>query len=596
MSHPRAEYGDRLEQNLRRVAGGEHVHIRIGNFKLAAICGALVIAFLSLAKHRLPLYWLAVPVAIYLGLAVWHEFVIRARTAAERAAEFYRKGIARIEDRWAGNGETAERFRRLKSVYADDLDLFAQGGLFELLCSAWLPMGENRLAQWLCAPSTVEEIHERQKSIVDLRQKIDLRERVAVAGEGLRARLDPESLTIWCEGKRVLPASGWRVVATSLAICAAVTFIYFLWSAHFVPLLAVLFVEFLVYLWLYKRAESFVKGISCNAEGLALFSKIINQLEEEKVDSARLLGLVDELKQDRAPASRSIRELSSIVYWMDAREGLLGRILELPMLYTVQAAFAAESWRERCGRKMKRWSEIAAEMEALLSLAAYSFEHPDDPFPEFVEDATSQALFDGEALGHPLIPASRCVRNSVRLDKAARVLLVSGSNMAGKSTFLRTVGINAVMAMAGAPVRAKSLRLTPLSVGTRIRSADSLQEGRSSFYTEILQIRQVFELLNAATPILFLFDELLEGTNSNDRKIGAECLIRSLLDRGAIGIVTTHDLALTEIAETPGKLVRNMHFQDYIEEDKMRFDYRLREGIVAKSNALELMRLVGLEV
>ncbi|MGH9682443.1 MAG: MutS-related protein [Candidatus Acidiferrales bacterium] len=596
MSDPRAEYGNRLEANLRRVANSERVHIQIGNFKLAAICGALVIAFLSLAKHRMPLYWLAVPVAIYVGLAVWHEFVIRARTAAERAAEFYRKGIARIEDGWAGTGETGERFRSLNSVYADDLDLFARGGLFELLSRARLPMGENRLARWLCAPSAIGEIRERHESLAVLREKIDLRERVAVTGEGLRTRLAPESLTAWCNGERMVPASGWRAVAASLAICATATFIYFLWSANFVPLLAVLFVEFLVYLWLHKRAESVVNGILCNAEGLALFSKIVNQLEDEEFGSTELQGLVDELKQDGARASGSIRKLSSIVYWIDAREGLVGRILELPMLYTVQSAFAAESWRERYGRRMSRWSEIVAEMEALLSLAAYSFEHPDDPFPEFVDDANSTAIFDGEALGHPLIAASRCVRNSVRLDEAARVLLVSGSNMAGKSTFLRTVGINAVMAMAGAPVRAKSLRLTPLSIGTRIRSADSLQEGRSSFYTEILQIRQVFELLGAATPLLFLFDELLEGTNSNDRKIGAECLIRSLLNRGAIGIVTTHDLALTEIAEASGGLVRNMHFQDYVEDGKMRFDYRLREGVVAKSNALELMRLVGLKL
>ncbi|MGH9740730.1 MAG: MutS-related protein, partial [Candidatus Acidiferrum sp.] len=236
------------------------------------------------------------------------------------------------------------------------------------------------------------------------------------------------------------------------------------------------------------------------------------------------------------------------------------------------------------------------EMEALLSLASYSYEHPADPFPEFAAAGEGLGLFDGAELGHPLIPAEKCVRNSVRLDAKTRVLLVSGSNMSGKSTFLRAVGINAVLAMAGAPIRGAALRLTPLRIGTRIRSTDSLQEGRSSFYTEILQIRKVFDGANEAVPLIFLFDELLEGTNSKDRRIGAEGLIQALLKRRAIGIVTTHDLALTEITPAVGNVLRNMHFEDQVAEGKMKFDYKLREGVVEKSNALELMRLIGLEM
>jgi DNA mismatch repair ATPase MutS len=168
--------------------------------------------------------------------------------------------------------------------------------------------------------------------------------------------------------------------------------------------------------------------------------------------------------------------------------------------------------------------------------------------------------------------------------------------MSGKSTLLRTVGVNAVLALAGAPIRGESLRFTPSALGTRIRSTDSLQEGRSNFYTEILQIRRVFELLNRPVPLLFLFDELLEGTNSKDRYMGAEGLLRALMDRGATGIVSTHDLALTAVGESLGTAIRNVHFQDYVENGQMRFDYKLRDGVVARSNAIELMRLIGLRV
>jgi DNA mismatch repair ATPase MutS len=270
-------------------------------------------------------------------------------------------------------------------------------------------------------------------------------------------------------------------------------------------------------------------------------------------------------------------------------------------------------------------------VEALQSLAAYSYEHPDDQFPEFIAtpvppitpepvssrdsrvvnpsglgardlalplaDVGTPPVFEGDDLGHPLLPAAQCVRNSIALGSSVQVLLVSGSNMSGKSTFLRTVGINAVLAMAGAPVRARSLRLAPLCLGTAIRVTDSLQAGRSGFFAEITRLRQIMDLTVAGLPVLFLLDELLHGTNSHDRRIGAEALVRALIERGAIGVVTTHDLALTAIgtAGTDGR-VRNAHFQDELRDGRMLFDYRLHDGVVTHSNALELMRSVGLDV
>ena len=355
--------------------------------------------------------------------------------------------------------------------------------------------------------------------------------------------------------------------------------------------------KFSVLLWLRDRAEKVVATLACNAEGLGLFADILRRLEDEPFTSPRLQGFATELKSGSQTASQSVRQLANIVYWIDAREDLLGRLLQLPVLYTVQCAFAAEAWRKRRGGKLRAWADVAAEIEALLSLASYSYEHPDDPFPEFAEQIPSApAIFLGEELGHPLIPSAECVRNNVHLDAQTRVLLVSGSNMSGKSTYLRTAGINAVLALAGAPIRGKSLHMTPILLGTSIRRVDSLQEHRSSFYTEILRIRDVFNLTENSQRVLFLFDELLEGTNSHDRRIGADGLLRALLERGALGIVTTHDLALTDTAHVLPGAIRNVHFQDYVEEGKMRFDHKLREGVVAKSNALELMRLIGLKV
>jgi DNA mismatch repair ATPase MutS len=233
------------------------------------------------------------------------------------------------------------------------------------------------------------------------------------------------------------------------------------------------------------------------------------------------------------------------------------------------------------------------EFEALSSLAGHAYERPQDPFPELVEETR----FDGEGLGHPLIPEFRNVRTDLRLgDEGPRVLIVSGSNMSGKSTLLRTLGTNTVLALAGATVRARSLRLSPLQVGASIRIQDSLQAGASRFYAEITRLRQIVELTEQELPVLFLLDEILHGTNSHDRLIGAEGVVRGLTGRRAIGLVTTHDLALARIADELEPHAANVHFEDHLENGKMSFDYQLRPGIVQRSNALELMRSVGLEV
>jgi hypothetical protein len=624
VSDPHAEYSKRLAAYLEIVSAKDRLHIQVGNTKLAVVAAGLLMTLLVVHQHWFSAYWLLLPAGAYLVLAAIHEQVLRARAKAETAAAFYRKGIGRIEDRWPGTGQTGERFRDANHVYADDLDLFGRGSLFELLSTARLPMGETRLAHWLLAPSPKPAILERQLLLTELGEKLDLHRDLAITGEELRARLNPESLIGWAESKPLMPGNTWRTAALALALAAICAALYYLKTMIYWPFLFVLLIEIFFRRHLRRFAEAVTEGISCNAEGLELFAEILHRFEQEPFTSPRLQGFATELTRGPISASQAIRKLARVVNWIDAHHSLIAHILELPLLYTIQVAFVAEHWRKRWGSRMRSWVNIAAEMEALISLSTYSFEHPGDPFPEFVDPQPSSdaAVFSGQQLGHPLIPAANCVQNSVHLDAGIRALLVSGSNMSGKSTLLRVVGINTVLAMAGAPVRAKSLRLTPLAIGTRIRSTDSLQEGRSTFYTEILHIRRVFDLTDhdhttpaadksdavsnapaqsgnvAATtaPLLFLFDELLEGTNSKDRRIGAESLLRALLKRGAIGIVTTHDLALTEITAALGASMRNMHFEDQVVAGKMQFDYKLRDGVVTKSNALELMRLIGLEM
>jgi hypothetical protein len=374
----------------------------------------------------------------------------------------------------------------------------------------------------------------------------------------------------------------------TLAICSAL--VWARWGMV-TSLIAIVVFEVTFTYSLKRLLNEVLHGTEHAFLDLDLFSGALARLESHTFKAPRLLALQRELVASGVPGSLVIARLKTLVELIDGRHDFFVRIIDAPLMYSVQLAFAAERWRKAHGRALRLWANALGEMEALLSVATYSFEHPADPFPAFTDGA---AAFHAEELGHPLVPATDCVRNDVSITGNTRVLLVSGSNMSGKSTLLRAVGMNVVLATAGAPVRARSLTLTPLQIGGSIRVNDSLREGSSRFYAEIKRLRQIFDLAGGDPPLLFLLDELLQGTNSKDRRIGAEGIVRALVNRGAIGLVSTHDLALTDIGESVG--LRNVHFQDELQNGLMTFDYKLRDGIVTRSNGLELMRSIGLEV
>ncbi len=590
---PSEEYVRRRNERVARVAHYEKIHIRLGNVRLALAVVAVFMAWAALRAHSLSAWWLAAPVAAFVVIASYHSRILRARELAERAVAFYEKGLARIEDRWAGSGETGERFDDPHHVYAGDLDLFGKGSLFQLLSTARTRMGEDTLAQWLLSPSPVERIRERHAAVDELRDQLDLREDLAVLGEDVGVGVHPEALLKWAESPNQMRPLWLRWLSpflAALAIAGAV--VWAVWGIAALLVLIVVIEAVLTYR-LKKPLEEVLHGTEHAFHDLDLLSGVLGRVEVHKFQAPRLQALQRELLSSGVPGSQAIARLRTLVDLINSRHNIALRILDAPLVYSVQVAFAAERWRTAHGSALRLWVAAIGQMEALLSLASYSFEHPDDSFPEFADGAAS---FDGEELGHPLVPSTLCVRNDVSIAGETRVLLVSGSNMSGKSTLLRAVGMNVVLAMAGAPVRAGRFRLSPLQVGASIRVNDSLQEGSSRFYAEIKRLRQIFDLADGNPPLLFLLDELLQGTNSNDRRIGAEGIVRALVNKGAIGLVSTHDLALTDIGGSVAGHLRNLHFQDELSNGRMTFDYKLRNGVVTKSNGLELMRSIGLEV
>jgi hypothetical protein len=413
-----------------------------------------------------------------------------------------------------------------------------------------------------------------------------------LAGD-VRFSLDPDALAAWGAAPAILVSRGLRAAAGLLALgCVAGAALWAisgqsLWFAAGAGAAAIFTLR------LRPRVRRILDSVDRPGRDLTLLASILSRVETEPFHAPRLAGLRRALETEGHPPSVQIARLNRLIVLLDSRRNQLFAPVAALLLWGTQLALAIEEWRSKSGPAIARWLAAVGEFEAFCSLAGYAYEHPADPFPEIAKPGP---WFDGTGLSHPLLPEARAVRNDVALGGELRVLLVSGSNMSGKSTLLRTVGVNAVLAMAGAPVRATRLRISPVVLGASIRITDSLQAGSSRFYTEIKRLRQLVDLTREPLPLLFLLDELLHGTNSHDRRIGAEAVVKGFVERGAIGLLTTHDLALSQIARNLAPRAANVHFEDHIEDGKIAFDYRLRHGVVQKSNALELMRSVGLEV
>jgi hypothetical protein len=551
----------------------------------------LITAWLCFGPYAIALPWLLVPTMAFIGLVMYHRRVRGWQARAQRAVEFYRTGLERIRDRWHGSGPVGGQFDVQHHIYAADLDLFGKDSLYQMLCAARTQMGENTLAQWLLAPADSAAIRERHSSIADLRDRLDWREELAVQGDSSRIELRCDRVIDWAQSPNRLDRPWIRWTAPLLALLAVAAALAWAIAGLRFPLLAVLLVELALTYLLRDPVRTATTAVETAYEDLKGLSLLLNRIETERFEAAPLRALVLRLSSHSIGASAAFSRLATIVNFIESRRNPFLQPFMLPLMYPLQAALAAERWRAAHGNAIRAWLDVLGEVEALVSLARYSYEHPEYPFPEFIEGA---AAFQADELGHPLIPAAARVCNDVDLSGSTRVLLVSGSNMSGKSTLLRAVGINTVLAMAGAPVCAKRLQLTPLQIGASIRVNDSLHEGSSRFYAEITRLRQLFE--PAALPLLYLLDELLQGTNSSDRRIGAQGVIRALLERGAIGLVSTHDLALTEIAGLDAHALVNVHFEDEFIDGKLKFDFKLRNGIITKSNGIELMRSIGLDV
>jgi hypothetical protein len=590
---PRAEYESRLRRWRERLTALDGRHLLLSNSRLAVAAVGAVLIWLAFFRASISAWWPVAAGLAFGALLVVHAGVLNRLERAHRAEAWYLRGLERLAGQWSGRGRGGARFAG-DHPYARDLDLFGTGSLFELLNTATTEAGEDTLADWLRAGAPIAEVQARQQAVAELRSTIDFREDLTtLAAESEVSRTG--SLAAWAQAA---PAGLTPAAALAFAVCGIVTatlvVLIFAGWIELLWLIAWLFAEAAIASLWRARVRVALSRIGSADRDLALLAEVLARVEAETFASPRLTAIVSALLTSGVPPSRRIAQLRRLVGWLDSTRNQLFAPFALVLLLPQQLAVAIDRWHAAYGPHVVQWLSAIGELEALSALGTYAFERPRDPFPELTADGPR---FEARALAHPLMADEVSVANDVALGgEAPHLLVISGSNMSGKSTLLRSIGVNTVLALAGGTVRAAELRLSPLVIGATLKVEDSLQAGHSRFYAEILRIRTIVDAARGPVPLVFLLDEILHGTNSYDRRIGAEAIVRALVSLGAIGLVTTHDLALTELPERLGSIAANRHFEDRLVDGRMVFDYTMRPGIVEHSNALALMRAIGLDV
>jgi hypothetical protein len=557
---------------------------------------------------------------VFGGLVVWHARVEdRAawhdalRVASERA-------VARVERRWDDlpAADAPSTIDLTYHPYALDLDLFGRASLFQWLGPAATPRGSTRLAAWILAPAAPDVVRARQGAVAELAPMDDWREQLAAHGVLARdaRQREIDAFVAWAEEGSNLPAVDFhsRTVpgkhGTLFLDLPLRLLVYTLTAAIWVLLTLFLTDVIDAALWLIPLVLGLVLSFAmagrihaafdragAGQQALSRYAALFEHASGARFEAPALRDLGARLTAGGIAAPDCMRKLNRILGFAELRRGaaLLHFPIQALTLWDFHVLFALDKWRRVAGARVRGWLEAIGELDALSALATAQHDNPEWSMPEI----GTEALFAAEALGHPLIASARRVPNDVEVGPPGTLLLVTGSNMSGKSTLLRAIGLNAVLAQAGGCVCAARLRMPSSDLQSSIRIQDSLELGLSYFMAALARLKGVVDAAERPRQervLLYLLDEILQGTNSAERSIAVRAVARHLLEAGAVGAMTTHDLNLAE-AEPLKSSARLVHFTEIVDEDgTMRFDYRLREGLATSRNALRLMQMIGIDL
>ena len=588
---------ERLRERREELARLESRHQQLGNARLVAV--AVGLALLWWIENTVPA-WTWPAAAGLLAAVIGSTFVF---SRIENSLEYLRLACTLYPDAANGGRRQQPPARTIEALnletdhaFARDVDILEPRGLFDRLSLAATREGMDELVRMLTTPATAGTMRERQAVVKELKPQLDLRERFYVAGAQKVQTVRTDHMVEWSRQDNVHVAPWIHRVCFVLSCGVVATAVVAAVSPTPLTILAVS-VLLAAEIGAWARFRRNLRLPSLEAENMHLdflaLSELLEILEEQDFHSSRLRELTAALQGDGHSATRLIGEYSRIISLYEARHNQIVALLGPLVLYETQLAFAMERWRAKHASRLPGWIRAVAKFEAYSSLGCFAFEHPYYAFPDIQDTGL---LLRAKSLAHPLLPDD-AIANDVSLDSGHPILIVSGANMAGKSTLLRTIGISVSLAYAGAPVRAMSMTMSPLHVIASIRTTDSLERGESRFSAELKRIQLMLESMRDGIPTLVLIDELFGGTNSYDRYTGAVALTDYILDSDtSLAVLSTHDRNVTHWAEENRATVLNSHFMDVFEDGKMTFDYTLREGPAQRGNAVQLMKEAGIPV
>ena len=588
-------YEKELQEIQHSIDSAERDRLRSLITGVACIALTLAAATSSFGLHLFPLIIAAIPIGGVAFAFWWYGCAGERWRRLAQQGEFYEGGVSRLNNTWQGRGESGNELVRDSHLYQSDLNVLGIGSLFELLCTTRSGAGAERLASYLLDPVTLEETRKRQEAVKELRDLPALREKMIRLNRDWlkdsigRAFQEWNSMPVLNVPKIIsffMAASSCAMLVWGLAVFAKVL----AWTQFMPFVVCLLVVQLMIAGTLLTRTRPQIRKLRLLNNSLTVLLQGLELMECQHFQTPKLRSLVDRIREKRA--SLQVKRLERLIRAFDQREKDYFYLLSNLLAVGTQLVLAVDRWRGAHQEDFKGWLDAWADFEALHALAVYAVEHPKCTFPELVGDTT---VFEAKELGHPLLGEDVCIGNDFFLSAASPFYLISGSNMAGKSTLLRALGLNAILALAGGPVCARSARISGLRVCASIAINDSLLDGRSKFMAEVERLRETIYCSSQTKPVLFLIDEILSGTNSEDRRTAAEIVVATLIEGGAVGAVSTHDLALTDIASrcVPGGVLVYMASEST--DDPLDFDYRLKAGVSRRSNAMAIVRMMGMD-
>ncbi len=538
--------------------------------------------------------------AVFFVLMNIHNKIIENKELARSLFNSNTDALKRIDGDWHEFHDCGDDFKDDKHPYSDDLDIFGKGSLFQYINTAVTFTGRNLLANLLAkSDNKLDAIIKRQDAIKELSALVGWRQRLHAYGISKQSP-NPDSLFSWSNirqpfylKKTVLFAS---YILPGITICLILLAAFSPNITYQLPLLAMAG-QYLILKYKAKSRNEALNTISGYNSNIQSYWRMLKHFEKHHFNSHYLLTLKKKLiSSDGKSAHLQVERLSYILNdLISNRHNSIYAIINVITLWDYHCMIALENWKNKSGHLIKEWIDVIGELEALSSLSIVSFDHPNWIFPTIKDAANSDNMIAAKAMGHPLLPDSR-VYNDLHIGEANKALLITGSNMSGKSTLLRTSGINLVLAYSGASVCAEAFTCSIMELYTCMRIRDDLENSISSFYAEILRVKMIVEAAKTKKNIFFLLDEIFKGTNSQDRHMGAKLLIKQLLDCKTIGLISTHDLELGDLEQESHGNIKNYHFREYYENDKIHFDYKLHPGISTTRNAMYLMKMAGIDI